>query len=448
MKKALALLLGLAMAASLAGCGGSAAESPAPAEDAAEEEASGSEEGGELSGEITFVAWGSDAELKCDEKVCEAFEASHPGTTVNFEALNDDYATTVETRILGGQSPDVIYGHPLTLLNWIQQGLLLPITDVYESHDDLWDEEVFFTNLYESYHYGDDYYATPVGADTSVLFYNKDLFDAAGLDYPTADTTWDELADMAQKLTQRDADGVPTVVGLDGLTGNWQNILYSMGGKVVDDMNNPTKVVFDSPEALQMLNWINDNYNEENGFYATESDWSYLGGGFANGEVAMFISGVYDIVWLSETEGLNWDIAPIPETMKDEGDTPILYCGYAVSAKSDNPELAKEFAYFMTSKEAQEIMGETGLITSLRKDVAYSDEMLKFDGAPEHNALRVDTIPYGQNQQGQCLCWWEITTAVDNEIYKMVHGEETPEEAMAAIQQQASDLLDAELANS
>ena len=202
--------------------------------------------------------------------------------------------------------------------------MLLPITDVYESHDDLWDDDVFFTNLYESYHYGDDYYATPVGADTSVLFYNKDLFDAAGLDYPTADTTWDELADMAQKLTQRDADGVPTVVGLDGLTGNWQNILYSMGGKVVDDMNNPTKVVFDSPEALQMLNWINDNYNEENGFYATESDWSYLGGGFANGEVAMFISGVYDIVWLSETEGLNWDIAPIPETMKDEGDTPIL----------------------------------------------------------------------------------------------------------------------------
>ena len=102
MKKALALLLGLAMAASLAGCGGSAAESPAPADTASEEEAAGLEEGGDLSGEITFVAWGSDAELKCDEKVCEAFEASHPGTTVNFEALNDDYATTVETRILGG----------------------------------------------------------------------------------------------------------------------------------------------------------------------------------------------------------------------------------------------------------------------------------------------------------------------------------------------------------
>ena len=116
MKKAVALFLGLVMAASLAGCGSGAAESAAPTDSAASaesaaggeaveeatEEASEAGESGDLSGEITFVAWGSDAELKCDEKVCDAFEAAHPGTTVNFEAINDDYATTVETRILGG----------------------------------------------------------------------------------------------------------------------------------------------------------------------------------------------------------------------------------------------------------------------------------------------------------------------------------------------------------
>ena len=442
MKKAVAFVLSAVLMLGLAACGSS--QSAAPAESAA---APADQGGKELSGEITFVAWGSDAEIDCDLKACEKFEELHPGTKVNFEALNDDYSTTVETRYLGGQSPDVIYGHPQTLLNWIREGMLEPITDVYESHhDDLYNEDVFFTNLYDAYTYNGEIYATPVGADTSVLFYNKDLLDAAGIPYPTADTTWDEFAEMCKKLTVRDADGIPTTVGLDSLTGQWQNILYAFGGSPVDDMDNPTKVTFDTPEALKMLNWINDNYQEEGGFFATENDWTYLAGGFAAGELAFFISGVYDIVWLSQVEGVNWDIAPIPETMKRKGDTPILYCGYAVSAKSENKDLAKEFAYFMTSYDAQVIMGETGLITSLRKDVAYSDEMLKFDGAPEHNALRVDTIPYGENQQGQCLCWWEITTAVDNNIYKMVHGELTPEEAQAAIQAEASALLEAELA--
>ncbi|MGI6755177.1 MAG: ABC transporter substrate-binding protein [Atopobiaceae bacterium] len=409
-----------------------------------EDSSSDSSEGG-LSGEITFVAWGSDAELDCDNEVCRKFEEQHPGTTVNFEALNSDYATTVETRFLGGQSPDVIYGHPQTLLSWMREGMLEPITDVYDAHQELWDESVFFTNLYEAYKYEDNYYATPVGADTSVLFYNKDLFDAAGLSYPTKDTTWDELADMCKKLTSRDANGIPQTIGIDSVDGQWQNILYSLGGSIFDSMDNPTKVTLDSPEMLQTLNWIKDNYDNASGFALTEQDQTYITNGFATGQVACYISGVYDIVWLAETEGLNWDIAPIPGTMSKEGDTPILYCGYAVGSQSKNKDLAKEFAYFMTSYDAQVIMGKTGLITSMRKDVAYSDDMLKFDGAPEHNSLRVDNIPYGKNQQGQCLCWGEVVTSITNNIYKMVQGEVSPEEAQAAMQQESADLLAAEL---
>lgn len=401
---------------------------------------------GELSGEITFVAWGSDAELECDEAAVQAFMDEHPGTTVYFEALNDDYGTTVETRFLGGESPDVIYGHPQTLLNWMKEGMLMPITDVYEEHEELWDEDVFFTNLYDSYHYEGEYYAIPVGADTSVLYYNKTLLDKAGLSYPTADTTWEELAEMAEKVTVRDEDGIPTSLGMDSITGWWQYILYSMGGKVLDNMNEPTKVVFESEEALQMLNYINDNYTEEGGFTPSENDWTYLAGGFSAGEMAFYISGVYDIVWMSEIENFEWDIAPIPGTMEEEGDTPVLYCGYSVSSQTQNEALAKEFAYFMSTYNAQKIMSKSGLITSLRKDVAYSDEVLKTEGAPEHHSLRVDNLPYAQNVQGQCLCWWEITSVIDNSIYQMVHGELTPEDAMKQIQTESEKLLEAELA--
>lgn len=436
-KRVISLLLVATMALGLAACGSKGTEET--------KTETKNEEGG-LSGEITFVAWGSDQEIACDEKACAKFEELHPGTKVNFEAINSDYQTVVETRIMGGESPDVIYGNPLTLLNWIQQGMLLPITDVYEEHrDELFDEDVFFTNLYDSYYYDGEYYATPVGADTTVLFYNKDMLDAAGIEYPTADTTWDELAAMCEKLTVRDADGIPSQLGISSVTGNWMNILYSMGGKVLDNMNDPKEVVFESPEALEMLTWIKDNYKEEGGYTASEDDWTYLTGGFGAGEHAFNIGGVYDIVWLADVEDFKWDIAPLPGSMKKDGDTPVLYCGYAVGAESKNPELAKEFAYFMTTYDAQVIMAETGLITSLRKDVAYSDEALNIKGGPEHHSLRVDNLPYSQNTQGQCLCWWEMTTVIDNTIYQMVHDELTPEEAMKQIQTECSALLEAEL---
>lgn len=431
-KRVISILLASAMVLSLAACGSGSKDS--------KKESKSSDQ------EITFVAWGSDNEIECDKKACAKFEELHPGTKVNFEALNDDYASTVETRFLGDESPDVIYGHPQTLLKWIQEGMLEPITDVYdEHHDELFDEDVFFTNLYDSYKYQDDYYAIPVGADTFVLYYNKDMLDAAGIEYPTADTTWDEFADMCNKLTTRDADGIPTQLGIDSITGNWMYILYSMGGKVLDNMNEPTKVVFDSPESLQMLQWIKDNYKAEGGFTPSENDSTYLSGGFSAGEYAFMISGVYDIVWMSDIKDFKWDIAPVPGTMKNEGDTGILYAGYGVSSKSANKDLAKEFAYFMSTYDAQVIMAETGLITSCRKDVAYSDEVLNIEGGPEHHSLRVDNIPYGQNTQGQCLSWNEMSEVINNTIYQMVQDELTPEEAMQQIQTQCEDLLNAEL---
>ena len=442
-KRLLSLLLAATMVLGLVACGSKAEE---PADKPSNEQSSDADAESELSGEITFVAWGSDAELECDQKAVEKFMELHPGTTVTFEALNDDYGTTVETRFLGGESPDVIYGHPQTLLTWIQEGMLMPITDIYENNEYLWDEEVFFTNLYDSYLYEGEYYAIPVGADTSVLFYNKTMFEEAGIPLPTAETTWEELADALAKLTVRDENGIPSVVGTDGITGWWQYLLYSFDGKLVDDMNNPKEVVFSSDAALKTLNWINDNFKEEGGFTASENDWTYLANGFAGGEMACFISGVYDIVWMSGIEGFEWDIAPIPGTMENEGDTPVLYCGYAVSSQTENAALAKAFAEFMASYEAQVIMSETGLITSLRKDVAYSDEALKTPGAPDNHALRVDNLPYAQNVQGQCLCWWEMTSVVDNTIYQMVHGELTPEQAMEQIQTECEALLAAELA--
>lgn len=453
MKKFLALLLASIMMMSTAACGSSSGNETATAEktestESSEEGTESTEEYTGPTGEITFCTWGSASEIDCDQKACDAFMASHPSTTVNLEVFNEDYATTVETRFLGGQAPDVIYGHPSTLLKWMKEGMLQPITDVYEKHEELWDEEIYQTNLYDAYKMDGEYYATPVGADTFVLFYNKTKLDEAGMEYPDADTTWEELAEMAKATSIRDENGVPQSLGIASSFYYYHSlpIIYAHGGSMLDNMNEPSKVTFDSPETAEALTWLQNAANEW-GFAPNGEDSTYITGGFSDGDYTFYISGVYDIVYMTGITDFEWDIAPLPQTMKEEGDTAVLYAGYSVSSQSENPELAKEFAYFMTTYEGQEIMAETGLITPLRKDVALSDEVINIEGAPEHHSVRVENLPYGQNLQGQCLSWNEMMDVYSSYMSQLKDMSITPAECATAIQTECQKLLDEELAN-
>ena len=453
MKRIIALLLVAVMMLGLVACGNSAQPAEKPAENKpAENKPAASEQEAEgytgPTGTITWCSWGSDAEIEYNQKMSELFMQTHPGTTVIFEGINDSYDTTVETRYIGGQSYDVIYGHPSTLLKWAQEGMLMDISDVYAENEFLWDETKYMTNIYDLFQYQGKYFGTVAGADTFVLFYNKNKLDEAGLPYPTKDTTWEELADMARKTTIRDEDGAPISLGLASSYGYYSffPILYAHGGKMLDDMNNPTKVVFNSPETIEALKWIQSSTNGDGYFSPAGEDNTFLTGWFPTGEYTFHISGVYDIVYMTGIEDFGWDIAPLPQTKQNPGDTAVLTAGYAVSAQTQNEELAKEFVLWLTSDEAQKLLSETGIFTVANITVAMDPEVLNIPGAPEHHSVRVETIPYGQNLQGQCLCWNEMMSVFDNYMWQLYEGNITPEDCAAAIQAECEVLLAAELA--
>lgn len=401
-------------------------------------------------GELTWCSWGSDTEIEYNQKMSEAFMASHPGTTVTLETFNDDYATAVETRYIGGQSPDVIYGHPSTLYKWIQEGMLMDISDVYENNEELWDEDKYLTNTYDLFKYEDKYYGTVAGADSFVLFYNRTKLDEAGLPYPDENSTWEDIAEMARATTKRDEDGIPITLGMADSFYYYNSlpIIYSFGGQILDDMNNPTKVVFDSPETVEALTWLQSTSNGDDAFSPVGDDSTYLTGWFATGDYTFMVSGVYDIVYLTGVEDFEWDIAPLPQTMQKEGDTALLTAGYAVSSQTENPELAKEFVRWMTTDEAQRLLSGSGIFTVANLDVAKDPEVLNIEGAPEHHSVRVETIPYGQNLQGQALSWEEMMTVYGNYMYQLYEGTITPEECARAIQAECEVLLANELAGS
>ena len=199
-------------AASLAGCGGSAADATtaAPAETTAA--AAGNET--EKAEETTAAASGENTTLKWSvwdislttyyEPLIEAFEAAHPGVTVEMVDLgSSDYQTVLATELTGsGSDFDVVCIKDVpgyaTLVN---KGVLEPLNDRIKAdgidlsmYGGITDQVTVDGNLYE----------LPFRSDFWVLFYNKDVFDAAGVEYPSNDMTFEQYDELARKLTVTD----------------------------------------------------------------------------------------------------------------------------------------------------------------------------------------------------------------------------------------------------
>lgn len=397
----------------------------------------------ELKGEITFSTWGSLEERKVNEQIIAAFESKYPGTKVKLEYIPEEYTTKIDSMFLGKMAPDVIYGHPKYFVTWASQGLLMDLTDKFAQTPELLDDSKFNTNLYEAFKYEGKNIATINGADTMLLYYNKDLFDKAGVAYPTADWTWEQFIDAAKKLTIIGADGKPKQYGIsinnDYLAA--EAFLFANGGKLFDDMNNPKKVLINSKENIQTLKMMQDliyTYKAA----PTAADSEVLGGGFDTGKIAMDINGVWSVVYRKDIKDFKWGLQELPTNDASNKRIPALYAGYAIAKTTKNPDLAWEFAKFMQSDEAQKLLASSGLITVINKKIAASDEVINIQGAPDNHMLRVTSLEKSMHNDAMLVNWDEylskaFTPVMDQLLNKTI----TPEDAAAKMQKNFEEIL-------
>ena len=126
----------------------------------------------------------------------EAFEASHPGVTIEYvDVASQDYAVKTTTMLEGGDTSDVFMIKEIdNLINWQAQGFAAPLKDFDKDYD-----YSGFKGTEVNYAVDGVQYAIPFRSDFWVLFYNKDLFDAAGVEYPTNDMTWDAVSGSGRR---------------------------------------------------------------------------------------------------------------------------------------------------------------------------------------------------------------------------------------------------------
>ncbi len=194
-KKLVALLLSSVMAAGLAGCGSSenvqtapSASAQAPQTEAAQTAGS---EGGYTTDSITINIWDSNQQAGL-QTIADDWTATS-GVKVNIEVIDwDNYWTLLEAGASGGEMPDVFWMHSNTAQMYMENDILLDLTD-YIAADDSVNKDNFYEGVWNLYSSDGKQYALPKDHDTIALLYNKSVFDKYVVDYPTDDWTWDDM---------------------------------------------------------------------------------------------------------------------------------------------------------------------------------------------------------------------------------------------------------------
>jgi len=337
--------------------------------------------------EIKVAFWGSPEEIDIITHSITDWQAAHPNIKILFEHTPyTGYDSKILTRIAGGAAPDVIATEVDYFVTFATKEVLEDLTPYFAAEDSQhFSQQDFFPTILERFTYRDRILAIPRDvAPFACVFYNKKLFDEAGLPYPTDDWTWDDLLRLARALTKTDATGHITQYGFYGWA--WQNFIYGNGGAMVDDVKNPTKTLLDDPKSIEGLQFYADLINLYKVMPAPVA-LANLGMGvdlmFASGRLAMFLSGIWETPGL-RNYSFDWDVAMFPKNAKGVRAFGSGGSGYAILKSSKHKQEAWEVVKALTGPQGQEQLAKRGLAQPSRIAVAEGENWAK-DPAPPIN---------------------------------------------------------------
>ena len=382
----------------LTACGNQPATAPAAAptvaQPAAATPAVGSGKAPANPAEITFSMWGAPEELTVWKQIVADFEAANPKIKVNVEVSDwDAYWDKLKTQLAAGTPPDVFAMDAPLYLDYQSRGVLLNIQPYLDKNPDML-KDVYPQTL-EAYKTSDGYYGLPRDFQTIVLFYNKDMFDKAGVAYPTADWTWEDLRAAAKKLTKdTNGDGKTDQYGFVfdqwDMEPGWSEALWSYGGDIISADHSKTLV--GEPKARQAWQLLNDMVFVDKSVPDANTIGQYGSDLFQAGVAAMTPIGHWAVPGYN-TAGFKFDVAPMPKGPAGQA-TSVNSAGFVVAKASKNPDAAFAFVQFAISKAGQTRLAELGFACPVLKSVAESPAFLEQKGSSLNQKVFLDSLAF------------------------------------------------------
>ena len=441
-KKVLSLVLTAAMMTTmLAGCGSSdngstASTGEAPAAATTESAAASTEAAPAEEVTLKWAIWDQETTQYWGD-IKDAYEASHPGVTIEMVDLGStDYMTVLATELSGsGSDFDVVTIKDVPgYATLVQKGSILALDD-YISKDGV--DLSKYAGVTDQVTVDGSLYELPFRNDFWVLFYNKDLFDAKGVAYPTNDMTFDEYDALAREMT--DTTFGSQVYGAHYHT--WRSAVQLFG--VLDGNYD-----FFKPYYEMVLNQEADGVCRK--YTDLKTEGLHYSAAFSGGDVAMMNMGSWFIATMisnlqsgeydSSLCG-NWGIVKYPHADGVEaGSTLGTITGLAVTTASDTPDASWDFVKWVSGEEGAAVMASSGNFPAIMTDEVV-DMISGLEGFPtdeaSKEALTVSNlyleVPYAPNVS-------EINSVLDSYHGSIMTGEMSIDEGIEAMNKAVADI--------
>lgn len=329
-------LCGVLAAGALAGCG-------AP-----------KQEDGKLSGEVRYAFWDI-AQQDYIEQCVAKFNEQYPDVKIILEPSTwKEYWTKLEAGATGGSIADVFWMNGPNIQKYAAGDILMDLADRIEAAGI--DTAKYPQALVELYNVDGKQYALPKDFDTIGVWYNKKIFDEANVPYPTSDWTWEDMVDIARKLTKEDGSVYGISAGY-----NTQAIIYDTifanGGTLITEDN---KSGYHMPETRAGIQCWVDLFKEGVSPSQASFDETSYAVQFLSGRLAMSWNGSWFLAEVLDSD-IKDDVgvAALP-TINGKRASVIHGLGNCIYKGTKNPEAAWKWVEFLAGEEANRISAETG----------------------------------------------------------------------------------------
>lgn len=396
-------------------------------------------------GAIKVAYWGGPEEITIIQDLIADWQQAHPDIPVRLEHTPfSAYVSRLLTRMAGNVAPDIMAVEVNLFPSLWAKDAFLPLTPLIDQ-DAEFKLGDFFPEVVKRFTVNGQVYAIPRDtAPFACVYYNKRLFDEAGLKHPTDDWDWDDLLHASRQLTKKDAEGRITQYGFYAWA--WQNFVYSNGGKLVDDLYRPTRSMFDDPRTIQGLQFYADLMNKEE-VAPTPVALGNLAMGaqqlFMTQRVAMFSSGYWEVPMLRNIKDFEWDVVMFPKGPKGVRAFGTGGTGYAILKSSKQPALAWQVMKALTGEEGQRRLAHTGLTQPANQQIAEGPDFAQSPEQPANKAMLNEAVKHAVYEPfiGE---WREISELIiAPELDLVLHGKKTAQAAAGVIVPKMNAMLSA-----
>ena len=385
---------------------------------------------------LTIVAWDANTTGYLTAQK-EAYEASHPGITIEYiDVSSQEYDEKVSTMLAANDTSDIFMVKDIPgIMNWYEAGYALNLNDYIAKAGFGLDG---FVGMESNYCYNGEQVALPFRSDFWVLFYNKTLFDAKGVEYPTNDMTWEQYKEKA--------------IALAG-DGNYGSHYHTWLSAVVN------WAVCDGVNTL-----IDGEYSDLAYFYQLEKDLEaaeaimafpelkasglHYSGAFGNGNIAMmpmgywYVATLIDNIKAGEYNVSDWGITAVPhkEDVK-AGSTFGNPTGVMINKKAVNADAAWDYVAWLCGEEGSKVTASTGNRPAWASE-SVAAVMASVEGFPQDENSSAALLPAFVGIEMPAAPEASALNTILNEEHSMIMNRELSiEEGIEEMNERAEEVL-------